>query len=133
MTSVSRREFIAGGRLVHRLVESVPAREDAHSQVPPRPARDERTMVADDEGRHHCRTVCSALLARCEAAKGLNAFITIEPGVMRRRAMPIDGIRARFGPLRPADSDWDSINTRIFLRAAALGARAFRAKADAPS
>ena len=78
-----------------------------------------------------------ALLARCEAGRGLNAFITLEPDKVREAARAADRLRAAgkaLGALHGLPIPIkDSVNTRDLPTTAGTSAlRAFRPAADAP-
>ncbi len=79
----------------------------------------------------------SALLARCEAAKSLNAFITLEPTRVLEAARAADRLRESGAPLSPLHGlpipIKDSVNTRDFPTTGGTKAlRSFRPREDAP-
>jgi indoleacetamide hydrolase len=79
----------------------------------------------------------SALLARCEAAKSLNAFITLEPPRVLEAARAADRLRESGAPLSPLHGlpipIKDSVNTRDFPTTGGTKAlRSFRPREDAP-
>ena len=141
MTRVSRRELIAGAAAGAAAVSSPSLRAMMRAQ--PGAAADLLEMSAVDavaamtKGDITAERYASVLLARCEAAKALNAFITIEPERVLQAARDADRRRtsgARLGPLHGLPIPIkDSINTKDLPTSGgtrALGA--FRAKADAP-
>ncbi len=141
LTRVSRREFIAGAVAGAAAVSSPSLR--AMMRVQPGAAADLLEMSAVDavaamtKGDVTAERYASALLARCEAAKALNAFITMEPERVLQAARDADRRRtsgARLGPLHGLPIPIkDSINTKDLPTSGGTRAlRAFRAKADAP-
>lgn len=79
----------------------------------------------------------SALLARCEALKSLNAFITLDPPRVLEAAREADRLRASGAPLPPLHGlpipIKDSVNTRDLPTTGGTPAlRNFRPKEDAP-
>src|SRR5688572_4184634 len=91
---VSRRAFIAGSVAGAAAVSSPSLR--AMMRVQPGAAADLLEMSAVDavaamtKGDITAERYASALLARCEAAKALNAFITIEPERVLQAARDAD-------------------------------------------
>ncbi len=87
-----------------------------------------QAVAAMRKGELKAETYAEALLARCVAGQGLNAFITLEPDKVREAARAADGLRAAGSPLGPLHGlpipVKDSINTRD-LRTTA-GAKALK-------
>jgi indoleacetamide hydrolase len=80
----------------------------------------------------------SALLARCEAGRHLNAFISISPDRVKEAARAADRLRGaggRLGPLHGLPIPIkDSVNTRDYPTTSGTASlRHFRPKEDAPS
>src|SRR4051812_3738034 len=56
-------------------------------------------VAAMKSGEMTAEAYAQALLARCEAGRGLNAFITLEPARVLEAARAADKVRARGGKL----------------------------------
>lgn len=88
-------------------------------------------------GEFTAESYARALLARCAAAKSLNAFITLEPDHVLRDARAADQLRAsgaKLGPLHGLPIPVkDSVNTRDYPTTAGTASlRHFRPAEDAP-
>jgi len=80
----------------------------------------------------------TALLARCDAGRHLNAFISISPDRVKEAARAADRLRAaggRLGPLHGLPIPIkDSVNTRDYPTTSGTASlRHFRPKEEAPS
>jgi mandelamide amidase len=89
------------------------------------------------QGEIQAEDYASALLARCEAGKHLNAFITLEPASVLEAARAADQKRASGATLKPLHGlpipIKDSVNTRDFPTTGGTPAlRNFRPKENAP-
>jgi len=89
-------------------------------------------------GAFTAEAYAQALLARCEAGKALNAFITLEPEHVLEAARAADKRRAAGEPLGPLHGVpipiKDSVNTAgITTTAGAKALRGFKPAKDAPA
>src|SRR5205085_1463978 len=89
-------------------------------------------------GEMTAEAYANALLARCEAGKALNAFITLEPDKVLAAARAADVLRKNGGKLGALHGlplpVKDSVNTADYPTTAGTPAlRGFRPKADAPA
>jgi mandelamide amidase len=94
-------------------------------------------VAAISRGKVTAEQYASALLARCERGKALNAFITLEPARVLEAARAADRVRrsgTKLGPLHGLPIPVkDSINTKDFPTTGGTPAlRNFRPKVDAP-
>ena len=137
---ISRREFFVRTGAV--AVGAAACRVEA--PAPPTMAADELIeLTATDatralrQGDIKAEDYASALLARCEAAKSLNAFITLDPRRVLEAARAADRARASGAPLLPLHGlpipIKDSVNTKdLPTTGGTPGLRNFLPKEDAP-
>jgi Asp-tRNA(Asn)/Glu-tRNA(Gln) amidotransferase A subunit family amidase len=95
-----------------------------------------QAVAAMRAGAFTAEAYAEALLARCEAGRGLNAFITLEPDRVREAARTADLRRSAGDPLGALHGlpipIKDSVNTKDLPTTAGTGAlRGFRPTADA--
>jgi len=138
--AMSRRAFLQGA--VAAITASVPALTMADPQ-PDRTTLELLQLTATEavarmsRGELAVELYARALLARCEALRALNAFITLEPAKVLEAARAADELRraggkpgALFGLPIPVK---DSVNTRDYPTTAGTPAlRDFQPRADAP-
>ena len=139
---ISRREFlvhtgaVAGGAAAAcRGVEAPAPRTMTQDELIELSATD--AVLALHRGDFKAEDYAAALLARCEAGKHLNAFITLEPSRVLEAARAADRLRASGAPLLPLHGlpipIKDSVNTRDLPTTGGTPAlRKFRPKEDAP-
>ena len=96
----------------------------------------EAAVDAMKRGEISAEAYANALLARCEAGKGLNAFITLEPEKVMEAARAADTLRKKGGKLGALHGlpipVKDSVNTAEYpTTAGTRGLRGYRPKTDA--
>ena len=141
LSRISRRDFFVRTGAV---AVGAAACRGGESPAPPTMARGELIeLTATDalralgQGDIKAEDYASALLARCEAAKSLNAFITLDPARVLEAARAADRARASGAPLLPLHGlpipIKDSVNTKdLPTTGGTPGLRNFLPKEDAP-
>jgi mandelamide amidase len=140
VSKLSRREFLVGSGA------AAIGASGCRVETPPTPKMTEgelleltatEAVLAMSRGDVTAENYASALLARCEAGKSLNAFITLDPALVLEAARAADRTRASGAPLPPLHGlpipIKDSVNTRELPTTGGTPAlRSFHPREDAP-
>jgi len=137
--SLSRRSFLRGTAVLFTTTMTgkalAPATAGASSHVLELSAAEALALLR--RGDLKAEDYAAALLARCDAGKALNAFISFVPDQVKEAARAADRRRAAGGFLGPLHGlpipIKDSVNTRDYPTTSGTAAlRNFRPKDDAP-